>query len=422
LTVQEPPKVSLARLVFVVLGPFACGYFMSYLFRAVNAVVAPDLVAEIGLSASELGLLTSAYLLAFALFQLPLGVLLDRFGPRRVQAALLVFCAAVGALVFAIGDSALVLTLGRALIGLGFAGGLMAGFKAVVLWVPEERRAFASTCVMAFGGLGILASTVPMEYAVQAWGWRAVFAGLAAITVAAGVLIFFVVPERPRGQAAPPTLVEQLAGVAHIFGSATFWRLVPLVALTAGSHVGIQTLWAGPWFRDVAGFDRETVALYLGMAAVAFLVGTLCAGGLADRLHRRGIDSLTVMVCILGVYFVAEALIIAQFTALTEVMWIVFAMTGQASVLAYPWLASYFGAAFSGRANTALNLIMFGCAFAAQYAIGAVIDLYPVTPEGGYDPRGYQAAFGTLLALQILALGWFLLDRPRLPKRQSGSL
>ena len=84
------------------LAPFALGYFLSYLFRAVNAVVGPDLVAELGLSAAELGLLTSAYLFAFALFQLPLGVLLDRFGPRRVQAACS-RCAALGALLFAIG-------------------------------------------------------------------------------------------------------------------------------------------------------------------------------------------------------------------------------------------------------------------------------------------------------------------------------
>src|ERR1700694_5203953 len=112
-----------------VLPPFALGYFLTYLLRAVNAVVAPDLVAEIGLDAAELGLLTAAYLGAFALFQLPLGVLLDRYGPRRVQVALL-GVAAFGCLLFAFGRNALMLTAARALIGLGFCGGLMGGFKA----------------------------------------------------------------------------------------------------------------------------------------------------------------------------------------------------------------------------------------------------------------------------------------------------
>ena len=143
-----------------VLTPFALGYFLTYLLRAVNAVVAPDLVSELGLDAAELGLLTAAYLGAFAIFQLPLGVLLDRYGPRRVQAAL-VAVAGAGCVLFAIGSNGLTLTVARAMIGMGFAGGLMSGFKAVVLWVPEPRRALANAFVMSFGALGLLTATAP---------------------------------------------------------------------------------------------------------------------------------------------------------------------------------------------------------------------------------------------------------------------
>ena len=185
----------MARVVLTVLAPFAAGYFLSYLFRSVNAVVGPRLVADIGLSATGLGFLTSAYLLAFALFQLPLGLLLDRFGPRRVQAGLLA-TAAFGALLFAIGGDLPTLTIARALIGLGFAGGLMSGFKAVVLWLLEPQRALANAGVMSFGALGTLVATVPTELAVEAAGWRTVFAGLAAVTLAVAALILTVVPER----------------------------------------------------------------------------------------------------------------------------------------------------------------------------------------------------------------------------------
>jgi hypothetical protein len=160
-----PAKLTPAAIVLTVLAPFAFGYFLSYLFRAVNAVVGPDLATDIGLSATALGLLTSAYLFAFALFQLPLGVLLDRYGPRRVQTGLF-GCAAAGSLLFSIGDDVVTLTVARALIGLGFAGGLMSGFKAVVLWVPEPRRALANASVMSFGALGLLVATVPMQWGV----------------------------------------------------------------------------------------------------------------------------------------------------------------------------------------------------------------------------------------------------------------
>jgi MFS family permease len=190
---HDQPPLGARAIVGTVLVPFALGYFPSYLFRSVNAVVGPDLVDEIGLSATQLGLLTSAYLFAFALFQLPLGVLLDRFGPRRVQTALF-GCAATGSLLFSIADDVLALTVARALIGLGFAGGLMSGFKAVVLWVPPPRRALANACVMSFGALGILVATVPVEIAVQAFGWRSVFVGLAAITLAVAALILLAVP------------------------------------------------------------------------------------------------------------------------------------------------------------------------------------------------------------------------------------
>jgi predicted MFS family arabinose efflux permease len=401
-------RFSGSRLVLAVLAPFAAGYFLSYLFRSVNAVVGPRLVADIGLSATGLGLLTSAYLLAFALFQLPLGILLDRFGPRRVQAALLA-TAALGALLFAAGGDLLTLTIARALIGLGFAGGLMSGFKAIVLWIPEPRRALANAVVMSFGALGILVATVPVELAVEAVGWRAMFLGLAAITLAVAMLIFAVVPE--RSVAGPgEALDRQLAGLLRIARDPVFWRLAPLMATTAGTHIAIQTLWAGPWLRDVAGLDRLGVANDLMAMAIGFLIGILSMGALADRLVRRGVDLLTVMLGFLLLSFAAQLAIVLQWTSLSLPVWSLFGLAGQAAILGYPWLAAHYGAGLSGRANTAINLLTFLAAFGAQYAIGAIIDLFPA-PAEGYSPRGYQVGFGTFFALQLLALAWYLPGR-----------
>jgi predicted MFS family arabinose efflux permease len=400
---------ALGGIVVLALAPFALGYFLSSFFRSVNAVVGPRLVADIGLSAAELGLLTSAYLFAFALFQLPLGVLLDRFGPRRVQAALLA-CAASGALLFAVGDDIATLTLARALIGLGFAGGLMSGFKAVVLWVPEPRRALANAVIMSIGALGVLVATVPTELAVQAVGWRAVFVGLAGITLAVATLIFVAVPEQ-GASAAAEGLHRQLAAVIRIYRDRAFWRLAPLLATTAGPHVAIQTLWAGPWFRDVAGLDPIGVANYLMATAVAFLIGVLLTGVVADWFARRGVNLLTTMLGFLALFLCAELAIVLQWTRVNLLIWVVFGMTGQAAVLAYPWLSSHFGETLSGRANTAANLVLFLTAFAAQYAIGAIIDLFPTSASGGYDPRGYQVGFGVFFLAQLIALLWYFLGR-----------
>jgi hypothetical protein len=147
------------------------------------------------------------------------------------------------------------------------------------------------------------------------------------------------------------------------------------------------------------------------VVAIAFFVGILLTGAVADWLVRRGVDLLTVMLGFIAVFLVSELAIVLQWTALNLPMWVVFGMTGQVAVLAYPWLSSYFGAALSGRATTAMNLVLFLAAFGAQYAIGAIIDLFPTTAAGGYHPAGYQVGFAVFLAAQLVALVWYLLGR-----------
>src|SRR2546429_3403098 len=148
--------------VLTVFCPFAVGYFLSFFFRNVNAVISKDLAVEFSLTSADLGLLTSMYLLAFAAFQLPLGVLLDRYGPRRVVAMLLC-SAAAGALVFALARDFAMLSAGRALIGLGVSGGLMGAIKAFTLWFPLSRLATLNGLYLAAGGLGGLSATAPAE-------------------------------------------------------------------------------------------------------------------------------------------------------------------------------------------------------------------------------------------------------------------
>ncbi|MEZ5856397.1 MAG: MFS transporter [Hyphomicrobiaceae bacterium] len=296
----EPAKPS-AWLIVAALAPFGLGSFFSYLYRAVNAVVAPELIRDVGVSASELGLLTSAYLLAFALFQPPLGILLDRYGPRRVQSAL-VAAGAGGALLFSTAQSVEVLTLARAIIGIGFAGGLMAAFKAVVIWVPEPRRALANACVMSAGALGVILSTAPMAWAVSVYGWRQAFVGLSLLTLAVALLIFFVVPERGQTGVTPTPLGTQLREVGQIFTDRVFLALAPVLAIPAGAHIALQTLWAGPWFRDVAGLDQVAVGEHLFVMGVVFLIGVLGSGLVADRLVRRGISLLTINIGFLLVF------------------------------------------------------------------------------------------------------------------------
>lgn len=190
------PVVSLSALrVFV---PFALGYFLSYLFRVVNAVIAPDLVADLQIDPSQLGLLTSTYFIAFASSQLPLGIFLDRFGPRIVESFLLAF-AGMGAFIFAKSQTLTGVIIGRAFIGFGVSACLMAAFKSYVIWFPEKMWPRINGFQMAAGGLGALSAATPVEWILQITDWRGLFFLLAGISFFIALSVFFVVPEKIPG-------------------------------------------------------------------------------------------------------------------------------------------------------------------------------------------------------------------------------
>ena len=191
--------------------PFALGYFLSYLYRVVNAVLAPDLAAELGVGPSELGLLTAAYFITFAAFQLPLGILLDRFGSRKIESLLLIFAAA-GAFVFSEAESVTGLVIGRALIGFGVSACLMAAFKAFVTWFRKEQLPLINGIQMASGGFGALTATAPVEAALGITDWRGIFLILSILTLAVAATVFFVVPEKKIEQNGDSIKVRLRAG------------------------------------------------------------------------------------------------------------------------------------------------------------------------------------------------------------------
>jgi len=403
-----------ARLFVVVFGPFAAGYFLSFFFRNVNAVISKDLAREFALAPSDLGFLTSMYLLAFAAFQLPLGVLLDRFGPRRVLAGLYSIAGA-GALVFGLAQDFATLSIGRALIGLGVSGGLMGAIKAFTLWFPLSRLATLNGLYLAVGGIGGLSATAPVEALLGPLGWRALFHGVAGLSVAVALLIFFVVPEKPlpgRGE----TLATQIRRFGEIFAVQKFWRIaLPLVICHAG-YQALQGLWLGPWLYDVADLPRASVANYLLASALAYTVGSVFFGVTSDRLAAAGVSRMTMFKLGQVVSLAMFALLAAGVqTGLLAILF-VYGFTAISAALAYAVLTPLFGPEMTGRVNTAANVLMFGCSFLFQWGIGAVLRFHPVV-DGRYAPEGYASALVLLTLLQVLVIGWLLPMRDPTPRK-----
>ncbi|HLG85942.1 MAG TPA: MFS transporter [Alphaproteobacteria bacterium] len=402
--ISQESSPSKWRLIFSVFLPFAAGYYLAYLFRTINAAISPALVSDFGLDAAETGLLASVYFLVFGLAQLPIGAFLDRFGPRRVQGVLLAI-AAGGATLFGNASSFPELLAGRAMIGLGVAGSLMAGLKTIVTWFPRERVALVNGWMIMLGSLGAVTATAPTDWLLGLVGWRGLFAVLTIATFAIAGLIYMVVPERVVDSETSAVDRKPLT-LWSIYSDPRFLRVAPLSAACIGSSWAFHSLWASAWLADVDGFDRQDRVVHMFLMAVGLSLGALLLGGIADRLRKHNMGTEIPLAGVGALFVVAELALVLRVPLPSLLPWSIVSITGAATVLSFAVIADYFPNEYAARANGALNLLHFGWAFAVQYGIGLVVGQWP-SQDGHYPIAAYQTAFGLSLALQVAALVWF---------------
>jgi MFS family permease len=399
-----------SRTALVIFMPFAAGYYLAYFFRTINALTSGRLTADFDLSAGELGLLTSVYFLSAAI-QLPIGVMVDRYGPRRVQGALLLIAAA-GAALFAAGDGVWALMVGRALIGIGSGAAVICGFKAIVLWFPRDRVVLLNGCFVMVGALGAVTATAPAEMVLTWTGWRGLFELFAATTALCALVTFAVVPEP-----APATMPRpRSTDLGAVFRDRRFWRLAPLSTMCISTAWALQGLWVAPWLRDVEGVGAAGVVSHLFVMALALSVGSLLLGMLAHDVRNRGVRAPDVLAIATVLFITAEIALVLDVGLPSYLLWSIIASLGGASVLTYAILAAYFPPGMIGQANAALSTCHIAGALILQYAIGFVVDRW-ASHDGHYPEIAYRTAFGLIIALQIAALVWFALPERTAPRR-----
>ena len=392
------PAPSSLFLVSRIFLPFALGYYLSYLLRTVNAVISPDLTRELGLTAADLGLLTSTYFFAFGLAQIPVGIALDRYGPRRVEAALLLITALGGAL-FATGDSLPTLASARGLIGLGVSACLMAGLKGFTLWFPREKLASMTGYIMSCGALGAVTASAPLEAALPFLGWRGAFWVVAALAAGIAALIFLAMPEKDEGTHGVD-LQSALRGVTEVLSAGRFWSFSGQSAFFTGGFMALQGLWAVPWLMEVNGYSRSVAADHLFWLNVGMLAGQLSIGTWATRLAARGITPLRLMQVGLFLTMVVEGLIIAE-AGPTLVLWCALGVVSATGAQMYGVVAGLFPLHLTGRVTTSINLMAFIGAFVVQWGLGGLLDGLRAGGMGGVD--ALRVAFLILLGAQILS-------------------
>ena len=400
------PETNLQKFIFIFL-PFACGYFLSYLYRSTNAVLAPYLSNDLNLNAEQLGLITSAYFLTFGLFQLPLGVLLDKFGARKVQ-SILFLVAAIGAILFSLGNDVWSLVTARGLIGLGVSGALMAAFKAFAVWFPKERLPLLIGLFMSAGGMGAIVASTPLEMALQITDWRGVYLFIGIVTIFVGILIFFVVPEK-RENSDNEKPLPVLKVLRDIYTSYAFWRIGPLSGIAGGTGLAILGLWAGPWLSDIGKFNKNEIANILFISTIMMTIGTTSLGIVTDYLRKFNVSPVAVMGGALLVFIVPLTIITFGLMPKAIWPWVILSITSLAATLAYAGLSQHFPTSYAARASTAINLICFLMAFIAQYTIGFIMQIVEPGKQSGYSIKAYQAGFGLFLGLLIICYIIFII-------------
>ena len=394
-----------ARLTLIAaMAPFlGLAFMLSQFLRSAPAVIAPNLRSELDLSAAELSGLPAALFLGSALMQLPVGVLLDRFGPRRTIAGFLLISAA-GTLGISAAQNAVVLAAALFVAGCGIAPVYMGLIVLLSRWVPRDRLAAAGSIAVAVSGTGLLLSSTPLGWASAAIGWRDTlgFVGLGA--AALSVIVFLVARDRPPGAVAaepvPESLVQTIRGLVRILADRRLYGLAAVASVSVGSFLSTRALWTGPYLYDVFGLDligRGNVILAL---SAAWLVSALFFGPL-DRLFdtRRGIVSAGAIA--MAAAFALLTVNNSNSVVIVTALFVFLGLSSSYTALIFAHTRALFPDTHTGRAITAINLFIWGGVFVTQVVTGAIVNAFPADALGRSPVEAYQAMFA-ILAVALL--------------------
>ena len=358
---------SKAIIIFLV---FALGYFISTLLRAITATISPELVNEFNLSAGELGLLGGGYFLGFASVQIPLGYMLDMRGPRKIVSYFLSLTI-VGLLIFALAQNFLTLLVSRIIIGVGVGACLMGPLTAYRIWYQDETQQRANSWMLMVGAIGMLSSSLPVQFFLPIIGWRNIFLLLAFITLVCIILIIIFIPQwTSKGNQK-----NDDAKLSIVWQNQFFRSVIPMGFFSTGGLFAIQTLWAGPWMIKVSGYTPEESAKGLFLIYFFMLLSFLIWGYFVPKFSKNVNDAIRLLKYGSPLSLLVLGVIIYLGPNTESIHWALFIVSAVFLSLIQPAVGMAFSVSNAGKALTSYNLLIFIGAFFLQWIIGLIIDL-----------------------------------------------
>ncbi|MDA7457777.1 MFS transporter [Candidatus Pelagibacter ubique] len=383
---------------------FALSYYISNLLRAITATISPNLISEFDLSAGDLGLLGGGYFLGFAAVQIPLGYLLDNKGPKKIVSYFLLI-AVLGMISFSLSENFITLLISRILIGIGVGACLMGPLTAYRIWYQDETQQRANSWMLMVGAIGMLSSSLPVQFFLPIIGWRMIFITLALLTIFCIILIIFFIPNWNKANI--QSNAKDNDSLKEIWSDKFFKSLVPMGFFNYGGLFAIQTLWAGPWMIKVSGYTPEQSANGLFLIYFSLLISFLSWGYLVPKISKNVSDAIRLLKFGAPLNLIVLAFIIYLGPKAGAYHWAFFAVSSVFLSLTQPAVGMAFSLSNAGKALTSFNLLLFIGAFALQWIIGVIIDL---TMNLGYSEiSGFRFAMIFFLLTSFFSYLFFLI-------------
>ena len=387
---------------------FALGYYISNLLRAITATISPNLISEFDLSAGDLGLLGGGYFLGFAAVQIPLGYLLDNKGPKKIVSYFLLI-AVLGMISFSLSENFITLLISRILIGIGVGACLMGPLTAYRIWYQDETQQRANSWMLMVGAIGMLSSSLPVQFFLPIIGWRMIFITLALLTIFCIILIIFFIPSWNKANIQSNS--NDSGSLKEIWSDKFFKSLVPMGFFNYGGLFAIQTLWAGPWMIKVSGYTPEQSANGLFIIYFSLLISFLSWGYLVPKISKNVSDAIKLLKFGAPLNLIVLAFIIYLGPKAGAYHWAFFAVSSVFLSLTQPAVGMAFSLSNAGKALTSFNLLLFIGAFALQWIIGVIIDL---TMNLGYSEiSGFRFAMMFFLLTSFFSYLFFLIKNSK---------
>jgi MFS family permease len=398
-------KVNKSILIFCV---FAFGFFISNLLRSITATLTPVLTLEFDLTAGNLGLLAGGYFLGFSLMQIPAGYLLDKYGPKKVVAYLLLI-ALISTISFAFAKNFNGLLISRFFIGVGVAACLMGPLTGYRVWFEEKYQQRANSWMLMVASFGFVTSTLPVQILLPVIGWRSIFLLIVILILLSIILIVLFIPSWQNHNNIE--INKQSAKISDVWKNKFFISLMPIAFFNYGGVQAMQTLWAGPWMLNVSGYSPLDSATGLFWINITMLIAFLFWGYILPKLSSYGIDSMKIVKFGLPVSYIIFFFIIVMGQKAGATMFTIYILSSIVLSLTQPAVALNFPQNLAGKSLTSFNVFIHSGTFFVQWGIGLIIDY---CKSIGFDTvLSYRVSFSVFLIICILSYIFFIIKNKK---------